>query len=65
MPVRDVLVCDPRGDVEHNDATLSIDVVAIPQTAKLLLASCIPDIEFKLSEVGEKSEGAKKQRKFF
>ena len=30
VPVRDVLVRDPRRYIEHDDSTLSVDVVSIP-----------------------------------
>ena len=53
MPVRHVLVCDARGDVEHDDAALAVDVVAIAQTAELLLSCCVPDIELDWAEVLE------------
>lgn len=29
MPVGDVLVCDSGSNVEHDDTTLAVDVVAI------------------------------------
>lgn len=51
MPVGNVLVCDTRGNVEHDDTALSIDVVTITKTTELLLASCVPDIELDLTEV--------------
>ena len=51
MPVGDVLVCDTRGDVEHDDAALAVDVVAIAETAKLLLARRVPDVELDGAEV--------------
>lgn len=51
MPVGDILVGDARGDVEHDDAALAVDVVAITQTAKLLLAGGIPDVELDLTKV--------------
>jgi hypothetical protein len=51
MPVRDILVCDTRSHVEHDDTTLSVDVVAITKTTKLLLTSGIPDIELDLTKV--------------
>lgn len=41
MPVRNVLVSDSRGDIKHDDRTLALDVVAISETAKFLLASGI------------------------
>ena len=45
MPVGDVLVGDPGGDVKHDDGTLALDVVAVPQAAKLLLAGGVPHVE--------------------
>lgn len=45
VPVGDVLVGDTRGNVEHDDAALALDVVAITETTKLLLASGVPDVE--------------------
>jgi hypothetical protein len=51
VPVGDVLVCDTRGDVEHDDTALSVDVVSIAETTKLFLASGVPDVELDLAEV--------------
>lgn len=51
MPVGDVLVRDAGGDVEHDDAALAVDVVAIAETAELLLAGSVPDVELDLAEV--------------
>ena len=45
MPVGDVLVGDSGCDVEHDDTTLSIDVVPISETPKFLLSCGVPDIE--------------------
>lgn len=45
MPVGDVLVGDTRGNVEHDDTALSLDVVAVTETAELLLASGVPNVE--------------------
>ena len=56
MPVGDVLVGDTGGDVEHDDTTLSLDVVAIPETTKLLLASSIPDVEADGTKVGREGQ---------
>ena len=52
MPVGDVFVGDARGDVEHDNATLALDVVTIPKTTELLLTSGIPDVEADGTEVG-------------
>lgn len=51
MPVGHVLVCDAGGDIEHDDTTLSVDVVSVTETSKLLLSSGIPDIELNLAQV--------------
>lgn len=45
MPVGHVLVCDARRHVEHDDGALPLNVVAVTQTAELLLASGVPDVE--------------------
>jgi hypothetical protein len=51
VPVGNVLVCNTRGDVEHDNAALSVDVVSITETTKLLLACRVPDIELDGAEV--------------
>lgn len=51
MPVGDVLVCDTRGNIEHDDTALAVDVVTITETTELLLTCGIPDIELNLTEV--------------
>lgn len=51
MPVGDVLVGYTGGDIEHDDATLAVDVVAIAEATELLLAGRIPDVELDGAEV--------------
>lgn len=51
VPVGDVLVCDAGGDIEHDDTALSVDVVSITKTTKLLLSCSIPDIELDIAQV--------------
>jgi hypothetical protein len=51
VPVGHVLVCDTRSDIEHDDAALSVDVVSVAETAKLLLAGRVPDVELDGAEV--------------
>ena len=51
VPVGDVLVGDAGGDIEHDDAALAVDVVAITETAELLLAGGVPHIELDRTEV--------------
>ena len=52
MPIRDVLVGDTGGDIEHDDTTLSLNVVAITKTTELLLSRSIPHVEADGAEVG-------------
>ena len=51
VPVGDVLVGDAGCDVEHDDATLAVDVVAVSQPTEFLLSCCVPDIKLDLAEV--------------
>lgn len=51
MPVGNVLVGDTGSDIEHDDAALAVDVVAIAETTELLLTGGIPDIELDGTEV--------------
>lgn len=56
VPVRNVLVGDSRGNVEHDDTTLTVDVVTVSQASELLLAGSVPDVELQLSEVGVEAQ---------
>lgn len=56
VPVGDVLVRDTGGHVEHDDTALALDVVAVPETTKLLLTRGIPDIEADRAKVGGERE---------
>lgn len=58
MPVGNVLVGDTRGDIEHDDTAIAVDVVTITQTTELLLSSGIPDVELELAKVRVEAEGA-------
>ena len=57
VPVGNILVGDAGGDVEHDDTTLTLDVVAVTETSKLLLTSGIPNVEADGAKVGCKLEG--------
>ena len=45
MPVRHVLVRDTRRDVEHYNPALSLNVISIAKTTKLLLPGGVPHVE--------------------
>lgn len=51
MPVGDVLVGDTRGDIEHDDTALAVDVVTVTETTELFLTCGVPNIELDLAEV--------------
>lgn len=51
MPVGDILVRDTRSDIEHDDAALSVDVIAIAKSTKFLLSSRVPDIKDDRADV--------------
>jgi hypothetical protein len=51
VPVGNVLVGNARSDVKHDDTALAVDVVSIAETAELLLACSVPDVELDLAEV--------------
>jgi hypothetical protein len=51
VPVGDVLVGDTGGDIEHDDATLAVDVVSVTKTSELLLSCGIPYIELNVAQV--------------
>jgi hypothetical protein len=51
VPVGNVLICDTRRHVKHDNTTLSVDVVSITETTELLLTSGVPDVELDLAEV--------------
>lgn len=52
VPVGHILVCDSRGNIEHDDATLALYVITITETTELLLTCSIPDVETDSAEVG-------------
>ena len=51
MPIGDVFVGDSGCDVEHDDATLAVNVVPVAEATELLLPCGIPDIELNWTEV--------------
>ena len=57
MPVGNVFVGDTGGNVEHDDGTLSLDVVSIAQSTEFLLSSSIPHVEFNRTSVSVEDEG--------
>jgi hypothetical protein len=51
VPVGNILVGNARGDIEHNDTTLSVNIVTITEASKFLLSCSIPDIELNVTQV--------------
>lgn len=58
VPLGHVLIGDSRGDIEHYDATLASNVVAVTQTTELLLTRGIPDVELDKALVRVERHGA-------
>ena len=56
VPVGDILVCNARSDIEHDNTALAVDVVSISQTTEFLLTSGVPDIELNLTVILCRSE---------
>merc|ERR1712183_239165 len=52
VPVGNVFVSDTGGHVEHKNGALTLNVVAVPESSKLFLASSVPDVELDLTSVG-------------
>ena len=53
IPFRHIRVSDTRAHVEHDNAAVAANIVAVAQTSELLLASGIPNVENDLSVVRE------------
>ena len=45
MPVGHILVRDSSCDIEHDNCTLSLNIVAVSETSELLLTGSVPNIE--------------------
>ena len=52
VPVGYVLVRNSRSHIKHNNGTLSVDVVAVAQTTKFLLAGRVPRVKTNRAKVG-------------
>ena len=57
MPIGDIFVCNARGDIEHDDGTLALDVIPITQSTEFLLSGSIPHVEFNGPAIGMEEEG--------
>jgi hypothetical protein len=57
MPIGDILVGDSRGDVKHDDTALTLDVITIPETTKLLLTGSVPNVEADVAEICGELQG--------
>lgn len=45
VPIRDVLVGDTRGYVEHDNRALTLDIIPVSQASELLLPCRVPHVE--------------------
>jgi len=53
VPLRYVSVSNSRADIEHDNSTVSTNVVTITESSKLFLTCGIPNVELDLSMVGK------------
>lgn len=53
VPLGHVGVGDARADIEHDDAALATNVIAVAETAKFLLTGSVPHVELDLAVVSE------------
>jgi hypothetical protein len=53
VPFWDICVGDSGADIEHDNTSVTSDVITITKTAKFLLSRGVPDIEFNLTVVCE------------
>lgn len=56
MPVWYIFIGDSRGNIEHDDAALSLNIITVSQATKFLLTSGIPDVEREVTKVGVEFE---------
>lgn len=56
MPIGDIFVRYAGRHIEHDDATLSLDVIAIPKTTEFLLASSVPNVKDNRPKIGGKRQ---------
>jgi len=56
MPVRHVFVGNPGGHVEHNDTTLTLNIVAISQATEFFLPGRVPYVKADVTKVGVEVE---------
>lgn len=57
VPVGYVFVGDSGSNVEHDDTTLTLDVISVSETTELLLSCRVPNVEADRSKVGVEGEG--------
>jgi hypothetical protein len=58
MPVGHVLIRDSGCNVEHDDATLSLNVVSVSKTTKLFLSRGVPNVKDDSAVVGREWKGS-------
>ena len=58
VPLGHILVRDARRDIEHDDAALASDVIAVTQAAGLFLSGRVPNVELDVAFAGEERHGA-------
>mmetsp|Transcript_26955 Transcript_26955/g.63311 ORF Transcript_26955/g.63311 Transcript_26955/m.63311 type:complete len:233 (-) Transcript_26955:98-796(-) len=57
VPVGNILVCNTRGYIEHDNSTLALNVVSVTKSSELLLSGSVPNVEFDGTTVGVEAQG--------
>lgn len=57
VPDGHVLICDTGSNIEHDDGSVTANVIAITKSTELLLTSGVPAVEDYGAQVGVKGEG--------
>ena len=51
MPIGNMFICDTRSHIEHNNSTLTLNVISIAKTTKLFLSCRVPAVKLQHTPV--------------
>lgn len=55
IPLRDIFIGNSGGDIEHDDGSMSSNIISFSESSEFFLSSSIPDIQFNSTSVSEES----------
>jgi hypothetical protein len=56
VPLVDISIGVSGGEVEHDDGTVGLDIVALSELSEFLLTSSVPNVKSDLSEIGVEND---------